>query len=85
MTTSFVNSSRFGCRASTERSHSQLIPLTPRERQILKLIEAGQCSKQIADALAISTNTVNNHRASILAKLGVHSAIEALRIHRHLE
>jgi DNA-binding CsgD family transcriptional regulator len=59
--------------------------LTSREREIFKLIAAGHPSKQIADALKISVNTVNNHRAAILAKLSAHSAIEALRICEHLE
>jgi len=60
-------------------------PLTVREREVIELIDAGQASKQIADTLKISTNTVNNHRAAILSKLGAHSAIEALRIYRDLE
>jgi DNA-binding CsgD family transcriptional regulator len=64
------------------RTQPECKPLTCREREILHLIEAGRASKQIADALGISTNTVNNHRAAILGKLGTHSALEALRIYR---
>ncbi len=52
----------------------ELRPLTSREREIIGLIGAVHASKQIADAFKISINTVNNHRASILAKLGAHSA-----------
>jgi len=85
MTTSFFSVSRFAYRASSALSRPERRPLTNREEQILKLIGAGHASKQIAEALKISTNTVNNHRASILAKLGAHSAIEALRIYSHLE
>jgi DNA-binding CsgD family transcriptional regulator len=51
-----------------------------REREVLKLIAEGYPSKQISDVLQISINTVNNHRASIYAKLGVHSATCAARI-----
>ena len=58
--------------------------LTSREREIIELIGLGHASKQIADTLKISTNTVNNHRASILSKLGAHSAIEALHIYHQL-
>ena len=59
--------------------------LTSRKREIIDLIGQGHASKQIADALRISTNTVNNHRASILAKLGAHSAIEALHIYHKIK
>ncbi len=58
--------------------------LTSRECEIIELIGQGHPSKQIADALKISTNTVNNHRASILSKLGAHSAIEALHIYNRI-
>jgi DNA-binding NarL/FixJ family response regulator len=78
-----VRTARLGTMRAT-RLQPESRPLTTREREILKLVEAGQASKQIADVLKISTNTVNNHRASILAKLGAHSAIEALRIYHKI-
>ncbi len=67
-------------------THHQPAPkaLTSREREIIELIGLGRASKQIADSLRISTNTVNNHRASILSKLGAHSAIEALHIYHKI-
>ena len=46
-------------------------PLTPRERQILKLIAEGKTSKEIAVLLFISTHTVNNHRKNIKRKLNI--------------
>lgn len=50
--------------------------LSPRERQILEFIVAGQSSKEIARALAISPKTVEVHRTHLMAKLGTKSAKE---------
>ncbi len=44
-------------------------PLTPRERQVLKLIAEGKTSKEIAKLLFISIHTVNNHRKNIKKKI----------------
>ena len=44
------------------------IKLTKRETQILKLICNGQTNNEIADGLYISSRTVDNHRANLLAK-----------------
>jgi DNA-binding CsgD family transcriptional regulator len=54
-------------------------PLTRREKEILNLIANGLMSKEIADRLFISVNTVNTHRQRILEKLGAESSIEAIR------
>ena len=53
--------------------------LTPREQEILRLIVEGQSVKLIADRLCISAKTVENHRANIMAKLGLHSTLELVR------
>lgn len=53
-------------------------PLSDREIVILKLVQSGYLSKEIADKLCISLNTVNNHRKNILRKLQVTNSIEAL-------
>ena len=47
--------------------------LTPRQRQIMTRVVAGQPSKNIAADLAISQRTVENHRASIMRKTGAAS------------
>jgi two-component system CheB/CheR fusion protein len=44
--------------------------LTPREREIMVLIVAGQLSKNIAADLGISQRTVENHRAAIMKRTG---------------
>jgi len=56
--------------------------LTPRESQVLALLEHGQSTAAIADALYVSKLTVRNHVRAILQKLGVHSRLEAVaRVH----
>jgi two-component system CheB/CheR fusion protein len=50
-----------------------LASLTPRQDEIMRLVVAGQPSKNIAVDLGISMRTVDNHRAAIMHKLGVHS------------
>ena len=54
--------------------------LTPRETQVLRALAAGETTAQIAESLGISTLTVQSHVKSILAKLGVHSKIEAITL-----
>ena len=54
-----------------------LADLTPREREILRHIAAGQSNKVIARELDITDGTVKLHVKSILRKLGVHSRVEA--------
>ncbi|MDK2122847.1 response regulator transcription factor [Parachitinimonas caeni] len=50
--------------------------LTPREREVMELFLLGRLNKQIADELSISMKTVEVHRARVLEKMGVKSAVE---------
>ncbi len=52
-------------------------PLTNRQREILVLYAQGLHLRQIALALGIAKNTVDVHRAGILANLGVRSLVQA--------
>ncbi len=54
-------------------------PLTPRERQVVKLIAEGYTSDEIAEELVIRRKTVDHHRASILDKLGMRNVAELTR------
>ncbi len=53
-------------------------PLSRREKEILELLASGFISKQIADKLCISVNTVNTHRQRIIEKLEVSNTAEAI-------
>jgi len=53
--------------------------LTPREREILKLIAEGHTSREIADILFISIKTVMAHRTKIMEKLGLHNRTELIK------
>ncbi len=54
--------------------------LTPRERDVLQLLTEGLDGVAIAERLFLSPATVRNHVQHILAKLGVHSRVEAVAL-----
>ena len=54
--------------------------LTDREREVLALVAEGLPNAAIAERLVVSVHTVRNHIASLSAKLGAHSKLEALSI-----
>jgi len=54
--------------------------LTQREREILALLAADANLHEIAEKLSVSHATVRNHVQHILAKLGVHSILEAVAV-----
>jgi DNA-binding NarL/FixJ family response regulator len=54
-------------------------PLTPREREIVKLVAEGHTTDEIASALVISKRTVEHHRSHILEKLGMRDRVELVR------
>lgn len=57
-------------------------PLTPRERDCLRLADEGQSTKDIAEALGLSIGTVRNYLSDASAKLSASSRIEAARLAR---
>jgi len=57
---------------------AQLERLTPREREVLRLMAEGHPSRQIAARMGISYTTVRTHIRSLGAKLAVHSKLEAI-------
>ncbi|MDF2932422.1 MAG: DNA-binding response regulator [Chryseobacterium sp.] len=59
----------------TEAGNSSFLSM--REKEILKMIQAGKRSKEIAELLFISINTVNRHRQNILEKMRVGNTTEA--------
>jgi PAS domain S-box-containing protein len=56
------------------------LPLTPRQAEVLELLERGRSTKQIAEELHLSTETVRNHVRHVLRAIGAHSRLEAVAI-----
>ena len=70
---------RLGVRAGDHSPprDGQPTPLTPREREVLRLVARGMSNGEIGGELFISTKTASVHVSNILAKLGVSSRTEA--------
>ncbi|WP_418359971.1 response regulator transcription factor [Sphingobacterium detergens] len=58
--------------------------MSVREKEVLRCIRAGMSSKDIAEKLALSVNTVNRHRQNILQKLRVRNSHEAISIYNKM-
>src|SRR5690349_3621026 len=56
------------------------LPLTPRQAEVLDLLERGRTTGQIASELHLSIETVRNHIRGILRATGTHSRLEAVAI-----
>lgn len=54
--------------------------LTPRQAEVLGLLERGRTTRQIAEQLHVSPETVRNHVKHILRAIGAHSRLEAVAI-----
>ncbi|HEX4629524.1 MAG TPA: response regulator transcription factor [Chthoniobacterales bacterium] len=54
-------------------------PLSAREREILQLIAEGKTNNEVAKALTITVRTAENHRASVMRKLGADSVADLVR------
>jgi PAS domain S-box-containing protein len=65
-------------REQEQEARQAIAQLTPREKEVLKALAEGLDGKEIARRLNISLPTERNHMASILAKLGMHSRLQAL-------
>lgn len=64
--------------AAVPQGTAELLDLTPREREILRLIAEGHTNAAIAEQLVISPHTVRTHMQNLLRKLGVHSKLAAV-------
>ncbi len=65
-----------------ESAWSLPVSLSPRERDILRLVEEGRTNKEIARTLNLSPGTVRNYLAEAASKLGAANRIEAFQIAR---
>jgi DNA-binding NarL/FixJ family response regulator len=61
-----------------QRGKAETTDLTEREMQVLELLAKGGGTSSIAQDLSISNTTARNHIQNILAKLEVHTRLEAV-------
>ena len=54
-------------------------PLTPREREVLRLVAEGKTTKRIAEILGISFKTADSHRTRLMQKLNIHDTAGLVR------
>lgn len=72
------------CLFKDESESNKKTILSTREVEVLGLVSKGFASKEIADKLFLSVNTVNNHRQNILEKVGAVNTTEAVTYARNL-
>jgi DNA-binding NarL/FixJ family response regulator len=63
---------------------AEILGLTAREAEVLKLVARGYTNREIAATLVISVKTVSVHVSHILRKLGAPSRLEAAAIAHRL-
>jgi len=67
--------------ANGESGSGELIGrLTPRERDILRLLREGHPNKVIANRLDVSEVTVKSHLGNVFRKLGVQNRLQAMKL-----
>jgi DNA-binding CsgD family transcriptional regulator len=71
-----------GSRDAVQDGKSPVAALTPREREVLRLMSRGLSNRQIGEELFISQKTASVHVSNILAKLGAATRTEAAAIAR---
>src|ERR1700759_2544113 len=71
-----------GSRDAVKDGKSPVAALTPREREVLRLMSRGLSNRQIGEELFISQKTASVHVSNILAKLGAATRTEAAAIAR---
>jgi RNA polymerase sigma factor (sigma-70 family) len=67
-------------RRAETRLAAGLAALSPRQREVMRLLLAGKGTKEIARELKISTKTVEKHRTGVLEKMRAESVVELMRM-----
>jgi DNA-binding NarL/FixJ family response regulator len=75
---------RVAALAGSAQRGPEVVPLTQREIQVVKLVDEGLTNKEIAARLHISTSTARNHVHNILERLGVRTRSRAAAVARRL-
>ncbi len=70
-------SSQASQRASRRRRNGTPYVLTPREKEVLRRIVAGQSTGQMAREMNIATSTLRTYVKNVLSKIGAHTRLQA--------
>jgi PAS domain S-box-containing protein len=73
----------FGTARAEDEPAERVTParrLTPRQAEVLRLLERGCSTRQIADHLGVAHETVRNHIRALFRRLGAHSRLEAVLV-----
>ncbi len=65
--------------AQTTRHTKSSLHITPRQREILRLVALGHTNREIAGSLEISVRTVEVHRFNLMRRLNVRNVAQLLR------
>lgn len=57
----------------------RLEPLTPRQREVLRLLADGRSTNEIADLLRVSVKTVETHRTALMHRLGIRRFVDLIK------
>lgn len=66
--------------SSDPAAERSIARLTPREREVLRLVALGHTNREVADLLFLSLRTVESHRSAINRKLGAQGRVELVRV-----
>jgi FixJ family two-component response regulator len=67
----------------SEAVRSNFSMLTPREKQVMRMVVQGHANKQIAGTLEVSAKTIEAHHAKVMRKMGAGSIAELMQLAEH--
>jgi DNA-binding NarL/FixJ family response regulator len=75
-----IDKFRLEAQVRRDQSLPDMVPdLSPRRRQVLRMIAEGRSTKEIAESLRISPRTVEFHRYRVMKSLGLHTTAELVQ------
>jgi len=69
----------FRTRVQSNVPQPRLASLTPREKEVLKLLAEGNSVKEIASSLNLSVKTIEAHKFNLMRKLDIHNKAQLVQ------